>query len=90
VEILTACPTGWHVAPQEAIHWVEKNMIPIFPLKVFKDRPGKPEASSIPAKAKAVSEQTEPSEPAAQAAPALGAVARGELSDVAMKLSGFG
>lgn len=92
VEVLTACPSNWHVPPQEAIHWVEKNMIPIFPLKVFKDRPGKPESSSIPipAKAKTGSEQTESSEPAAQAAPALGAVARGELADVAMKLSGFG
>src|SRR5512139_2547292 len=38
VEILSACPSGWKVSPREAIQWVEKNMFPIFPLKVFKDR----------------------------------------------------
>ena len=32
VEVLSACPTGWHVTPPEAILWVEKNMISAFPV----------------------------------------------------------
>jgi pyruvate/2-oxoacid:ferredoxin oxidoreductase beta subunit len=48
VEILSACPSGWKVTPREAIHWVEKNMIPIFPLGVFKDRDTIPAAHPSP------------------------------------------
>src|SRR6266516_2758015 len=38
VEVLSACPTGWSIAPPEAIHWVEQQMVPVFPLRTFKDR----------------------------------------------------
>ena len=37
VEVLSTCPSGWKVSPREAIHWVEKNLMPIFPLGVFRD-----------------------------------------------------
>ena len=37
VEVLSTCPSGWKVSPREAIHWVEKNMMPVFPLQVFRD-----------------------------------------------------
>ena len=37
VEVLSTCPSGWKVSPREAIQWVEKNMMPIFPLQVFRD-----------------------------------------------------
>jgi 2-oxoisovalerate ferredoxin oxidoreductase beta subunit len=90
VEILTACPSGWHVSPQEAIHWVEKNMIPIFPLKVFKDRVEKAEATPVPSKPKAVSSEADASEPATQPPASPGAVARGELHGAATIMSGFG
>ena len=39
VELLTACPTGWRLTPREGIGWIEKNMAPIFPLGVYRDRP---------------------------------------------------
>lgn len=39
VELLAACPTGWKLAPRESIGWIEKNMMPIFPLGVYRDRP---------------------------------------------------
>ncbi|MCL2069710.1 MAG: thiamine pyrophosphate-dependent enzyme [Treponema sp.] len=32
VEILAPCPTGWGIEPIEAIDWLEKNMLPVFPL----------------------------------------------------------
>ncbi|MBN1570747.1 MAG: 2-oxoacid:acceptor oxidoreductase family protein [Acidobacteria bacterium] len=90
VEVLTACPSGWKVSPTEAIHWVEKNMIPVFPLNVFRDRDSKLATPSAPPKEKASSKPQASPEIAAQAPPAQGAVAKGEIREVAMTLSGFG
>ncbi len=90
VEVLTACPSGWHLTPQEAIHWVEKNMIPIFPLKVFKDPDGRAPAAPPPSPQKTSPGTEELSELPSQAPISAGAVARGNLDGVAMILSGFG
>ncbi len=38
VEMLSACPTNWGLAPTEALAWVRDNMIPYYPLGVFCDR----------------------------------------------------
>ncbi len=43
VEILSPCPTIWKKTPQESRTFIKEQMIPIFPLKLFKDR--KPEAA---------------------------------------------
>lgn len=32
VEILTTCPTNWGVSPVDALAWVEKNMVPYYPI----------------------------------------------------------
>jgi 2-oxoglutarate ferredoxin oxidoreductase subunit beta len=37
LEILSACPTGWHMNPQEGLKWVEEKMIVQFPLGEFKN-----------------------------------------------------
>lgn len=37
VEILSSCPTNWHMNPEEAHERVRNEMIPVFPLGVFKD-----------------------------------------------------
>ena len=37
VEILSSCPTNWHMTPEEAHERVRNEMIPIFPLGVFKE-----------------------------------------------------
>lgn len=37
VEILSSCPTNWHMTPEEAHERVKNEMIPVFPLGVFKD-----------------------------------------------------
>ncbi len=37
VEVLSACPTSWGMSPTQASRWVEDAMVPVFPLKVFKD-----------------------------------------------------
>ena len=38
VEVVSSCPTNWGMTPQNALRWVEENMIPYYPLGVFKDR----------------------------------------------------
>jgi 2-oxoisovalerate ferredoxin oxidoreductase beta subunit len=38
VEVLSACPTGWKMKPAEAWRWIEEQMVPVYPLGVFKDR----------------------------------------------------
>ncbi len=37
VEVLSTCPTNWGMTPQEALKWLEENMIPQFPLGVYKE-----------------------------------------------------
>jgi len=37
VEVLAQCPTNWSMDPLESIDWLEKNMIPVFPLGEVKD-----------------------------------------------------
>lgn len=39
VEVLSACPTGWKKTPEEAWRWIEEQMVPVFPLGVFKEPP---------------------------------------------------
>lgn len=36
VEVLSTCPTNWGLAPLEALEWLERNMIPYYPLGDFK------------------------------------------------------
>ncbi|HPI99219.1 MAG TPA: 2-oxoglutarate oxidoreductase, partial [Synergistales bacterium] len=37
VEVLSNCPTNWKMTPVEAFRWQEENMIPYYPLGIFKD-----------------------------------------------------
>jgi 2-oxoisovalerate ferredoxin oxidoreductase beta subunit len=41
VEVLSECPTHLRVSPAEAERWVVEKMLPVFPLGVKKDVPGK-------------------------------------------------
>ena len=36
VEVLSTCPTNWGLTPVEAMKWLEKDMIPYFPLGNFR------------------------------------------------------
>ena len=38
IEVLSTCPTNWGLSPIEAMDWLEKNMIPYYPLGVYKDK----------------------------------------------------
>jgi 2-oxoisovalerate ferredoxin oxidoreductase beta subunit len=90
VEVLSSCPSGWKVSPQDAIHWVEKNMIPIFPLGNFRDIDRSADIHPEPIESKVTAQPAVPVAPIAPSPESYGAVARGELQDVALTLSGFG
>ena len=38
VEVLSACPTNWGLTPVEALQWLRDNMLPYYPLGVYKDK----------------------------------------------------
>lgn len=46
VEILSPCPTGWGITPLKACEYVDKVMIPYYPLGVFKDLTQKKETKT--------------------------------------------
>ncbi len=37
VEVLSTCPTNWGLSPVESLQWLRENMIPYYPLGVYKD-----------------------------------------------------
>ena len=39
VEVLSTCPTNWGLSPEQSMERVRTEMIPYFPLGVFKDAP---------------------------------------------------
>ena len=44
IEVVSACPTNWGMTPQKALEWVESDMLPYYPLGVYKDRTAAKEA----------------------------------------------
>jgi len=37
VEIICACPTNWHMSPEDSLKWIEEKVIPEFPVGEFKN-----------------------------------------------------
>ncbi len=37
VEVVSTCPTNWGLSPIEALDWLRENMLPYYPLGVYKD-----------------------------------------------------
>jgi len=38
VEVLSTCPTNWGLSPVESMEWLRNNMLPHYPLGVYKDK----------------------------------------------------
>ena len=38
IEVLSSCPTNWGLTPDKALEWLNDNMIPYYPLGVYKDK----------------------------------------------------
>ncbi|MCL2296574.1 MAG: thiamine pyrophosphate-dependent enzyme [Methanomassiliicoccaceae archaeon] len=41
VEVLSTCPTNWGLSIQDSLEWLRNNMMPYYPLGVYKDTGGK-------------------------------------------------
>ena len=41
IEVVSSCPTNWGMTPQKALEWVESDMIPYYPLGVYRDKSAK-------------------------------------------------
>jgi len=50
VELLSICPTNWGLTPEEAVRWLDENMIPYYPLGVKKRPEQAPAAPKIAGK----------------------------------------
>ena len=37
VEVVSTCPTNWGLSPVESLDWLRENMLPYYPLGVYKD-----------------------------------------------------
>jgi 2-oxoglutarate ferredoxin oxidoreductase subunit beta len=40
VEVISTCPTNWGLDPVEALKWLREHMLAVYPLGVYKDKPG--------------------------------------------------
>ncbi len=38
IEVVSTCPTNWGLDPVESLSWLRENMLPQYPLGVFKDK----------------------------------------------------
>jgi 2-oxoisovalerate ferredoxin oxidoreductase beta subunit len=96
VEILSPCPTIWKMTPQEAQAFIAEKILPVFPLKVFKDRKPSPlEAGGPPVRpaAEVLEIAGGPVEGAAAPRRASGARPFGEAParpGLTLKVAGFG
>ena len=43
VEVLSTCPTNWGMSPADSLEWLRQNMMPHYPLGVYKDIDAKKE-----------------------------------------------
>ena len=38
IEVVSTCPTNWGLTPEKSLEWLEENMLPYYPLGVYKDK----------------------------------------------------
>ncbi len=43
IEVLSTCPTNWGMSPADSLEWLRQNMMPHYPLGVYKDIDAKEE-----------------------------------------------
>ena len=37
IEVVSTCPTNWGLSPTDSLQWLRDNMLPYYPLGVYKD-----------------------------------------------------
>ena len=48
IEVISTCSTNWGMTPQDAFEWMRQNMLPYYPLGVYKDIKAAPAAVVTP------------------------------------------
>lgn len=86
VEILSPCPTGWKLNSVDSRKWIEENMLPVFPLGVYRDRSGEP----VPEWEEPEYESVHDALALESGAPAIGHEGHALTRPVMMKVAGFG
>ncbi|NLD86711.1 MAG: 2-oxoglutarate oxidoreductase [Clostridiales bacterium] len=38
IEVISTCPTNWGLSPEKALEWLRENMLPYYPLGVYKSK----------------------------------------------------
>ncbi len=38
IEVISTCPVNWGMKPIDSMNWAKEKMLPVFPLKIFKDK----------------------------------------------------
>ena len=38
IEVVSTCPTNWGLSPEKALEWLRENMLPYYPLGVYKSK----------------------------------------------------
>ncbi len=38
IEVVSTCPTNWGMTPEKSLEWLQENMLPYYPLGVYKDK----------------------------------------------------
>jgi 2-oxoglutarate ferredoxin oxidoreductase subunit beta len=46
VEVISTCPTNWGLSPEESLNWLRENMLPYYPLGIYKDKGSESEAQN--------------------------------------------
>ena len=80
VEVVAQCPTGWKMTTEQSLKWLEENLLPQYPLKVFRDEYSTRDGhlhKFVPASAEAVLAATYPKKKGAAPADAAKAPAGG-------------
>ncbi|MGI6105628.1 MAG: thiamine pyrophosphate-dependent enzyme [Raoultibacter sp.] len=49
IEVVSTCPTNWGLSPQDSFEWMRENMLPEYPLGVYKDVKAEGFASALEA-----------------------------------------
>jgi 2-oxoisovalerate ferredoxin oxidoreductase beta subunit len=90
VEVLSPCPTIWKMDPVKARKWVAEQMIPQFPLGVFRDRrPDIPQTKQPPHLAVAEALELDGETAGSTPEPAAGS-RKTEAQAMTIKIAGFG
>jgi 2-oxoglutarate ferredoxin oxidoreductase subunit beta len=64
IEVVATCPTNWGMSPQESFDWMRQNMLPYYPLGIYRDVKAEAGAGAVAADGSLVADLSAATEPA--------------------------